>query len=132
MIEGSKIVITGGAGFVGSHIVDLLLEEKPSEIVILDNFLRGSERNISHFKGFSNVSVIKGDIRDQKLLDQLFVGTDYCFHMAALRITRCAENPNEAFDVMYRGTFNVVESLVKYKVKKLVAASGLSVQPMPT
>jgi len=127
-IEGSRILITGGAGFVGSHITDALLErEGVREVVLLDNLVRGSRRNVEQALSSGRVRLVEGDIRNRALLDDLLPGVDYVFHMAALRITRCAENPREALEVMYDGAFNVVEACVRHKVKKLVAASSASI-----
>jgi len=126
-LAGARILITGGAGFVGSHIADLLVDERADEIVLLDNLLRGSRANVSHATGSGRARLVEGDIRDRALLDRLLPGVDYVFHMAALRITRCAENPREALEVMYDGTFNVVEGCARHKVRKLVAASSASV-----
>jgi len=125
---GSRILITGGAGFIGSHIADQLLAgEGVASVVLLDNMLRGTMRNIEPALGSGRASLVEGDIRDRALLDKLVAGADYVFHMAALRITRCAENPREALEVMFDGAFNVAEACVKHKVKKLVAASSASV-----
>jgi UDP-glucose 4-epimerase len=127
-LEGSRILITGGAGFVGSHITDELIErEGVREVILLDNLLRGSRRNVQDALGTGRVRLVEGDIRDCALLDRLLPGVDYVFHMAALRITRCAENPREALEVMYDGAFNVVEACVRHRVKKLVAASSASI-----
>ena len=127
-LRGARILITGGAGFVGSHIADqLIAHEGVREVVLLDNMLRGSRRNLEPALASGRVRLIEGDIRDRGLLDEVFPGTDFCFHMAALRITRCAENPREALEVMHDGAFNVVEACVRHKVRKLVAASSASV-----
>jgi len=127
-LTDSRILITGGAGFVGSHIADqLIAREGVGEVVLLDNMLRGSRRNVEDALRSGRARLVEGDIRDRALLDQLFPGTDYVFHMAALRITRCAENPREALEVMYDGAFNVVEACVRHRVKKLVAASSASI-----
>ncbi len=126
-IAGSSILITGGAGFIGSHIADQLLAAGAERIVLLDNMLRGSLRNIEPALASGKVELVEGGIEDQALVDRLMAGMDYCFHMAALRITRCAEFPREALDVMYVGAFNVFEACVKHKVRKLVAASSASV-----
>lgn len=126
-LSGARVLITGGAGFIGSTIADQLLAEQVGEVVLLDNMLRGSRRNVEHALESGRARLVEGDIRDRALLDQLLAGVDYVFHMAALRITRCAENPREALEVMFDGSFNVAEACVKHKVKKLVAASSASV-----
>lgn len=122
-----RVLITGGAGFVGSFIADQLIDESVKEIIIIDNLIRGRKENIQKSLKSGKVKFIKGDIRNIKLLNKLFKDIDYCFHMAALRITRCAENPREALEVMLDGTFNVIEMCVKHKVKKIVAASSASI-----
>jgi UDP-glucose 4-epimerase len=127
-LEGSRILITGGAGFVGSHIADqLIAREGVREVILLDNLLRGSRRNIEDALRSGRARLVEGDIRNRSLVDEQIAGVDYVFHMAALRITRCAENPREALEVMYDGAFNVVEACVRHKVKKLVAASSASI-----
>ncbi len=126
--SGARVLITGGAGFIGSHIADQLIAcEGVSEVVLLDNMLRGSRRNVRTVLDSGRGRLVEGDIRDRLLLDQLFDGVDFVFHMAALRITRCAENPREALEVMYDGTFNVVDACRRHGVKKLVAASSASI-----
>ena len=126
-LKDSRILITGGAGFVGSFIADQLLEEDVKEIIILDNLIRGTKDNIEGALKSNAVKFIKGDIRDNSLLNELFKDIDYCFHMAALRITHCAAEPREALEVMIDGTFNVIEECVKHNVKKLIAASSASI-----
>jgi UDP-glucose 4-epimerase len=127
-LGGARILVTGGAGFVGSHIADQLIEgEGVREVILLDNMLRGTRRNVERALASGRARLVEGDIRDRALLDRLLAGTDYCFHMAALRITRCAENPREALEVMHDGAFNVVEACVRHGVKKLVAASSASI-----
>lgn len=126
-LTNSRILITGGAGFIGSHITDYLLMENISEIILLDNFIRGSRENISAALDSGKIRLIEGDIRDKSLLSKLLEGVDYCFHMAALRITQCAENPQEAQDVMLNGTFNLAQACLHHKVKKTILASSASV-----
>lgn len=127
-LQASRVLITGGAGFVGSHIADqLIANEGVREVILLDNMLRGSRRNIEEALRSGRARLVEGDIRKRAILDELLPGIDYVFHMAALRITRCAENPREALEVMYDGAFNVVEACVRHKVKKLVAASSASI-----
>ncbi len=126
-LTNSRVLITGGAGFVGSHITDCLLKEKVSEVILLDNFTRGSRDNLEEALKSKKVRLVEGDIRDRDLLENLFAGVDYCFHMAALRITQCAEKPSEAKDVMLNGTYNLAEACIRHKVKKTILASSASV-----
>jgi len=126
-IKDSKILITGGMGLIGSTISDQLLEQDPAEIILLDNKLRGHPRNMEAALATGKVRFIEGDTRDTELMDSLIKGVDYVIHMAALRITRCAENPREAFEVMARAPLEMLEACVKHRVKKLVAASSASV-----
>jgi UDP-glucose 4-epimerase len=122
-----RVVITGGAGLVGSHIADLLVQERVSEIQILDNFVRGRRENLVWAMAHGPVRIIEGDIRDVHLLAQVMAGVDVVFHQAAIRITQCAEEPRLAMEVLVNGTFNVLEAAIKAKVKKVVAASSASV-----
>ena len=126
-LSGSRILITGGAGFIGSFIADQLLSENVEEIILIDNLIRGSKNNVENAISSDRVKLIEGDIRDRNLLDNLFYGVDYCFHMAALRISHCAIEPRQALEVMLDGTFNVAESCVKNNVKKIVVASSASI-----
>jgi UDP-glucose 4-epimerase len=131
-IVGARFLVTGGAGFIGSTIVDQLLDAGAAEVRVIDNFVRGSWSNIEPAMARGGVKVVEGDIRDAALVDDLTAGVDYVFHQAALRITRCAEVPREAVEVLINGTQNVLESCVKHKVKKLVAASSASVYGEPS
>jgi UDP-glucose 4-epimerase len=125
-------LVTGGAGFVGSTIVDQLLAAGASEVRVVDNFVRGSRGNLAWALAHGGVNVIDGDIRDTSLVNQATDGVDYVFHQAALRITRCAEKPREAVEVLIDGTLNVLEAALRYKVKKVVAASSASVYGEPS
>lgn len=131
-IEGRKIFVTGGAGFVGSTTVDQLLELGAAEVRVLDNFIRGNVRNLEAARRTGRVVLIEGDVRDAAMVDSLTEGVDYVLHQAALRITRCAEAPREAIEVLVNGTSNVLESAVRHKVKKVVAASSASVYGDPS
>jgi UDP-glucose 4-epimerase len=123
----SKILITGGAGFIGSYVVEELLKIAPSKITILDNLIRGTYDNMRSFINNPNVEFIEGDVRDTELLEKCIAGKDYVFHMAALRINACAANPREGFEVMIRSTFEVAELCVKHKIKKIIYSSSASV-----
>ena len=131
-IQGTKILITGGAGFIGSTIADQLLDAGAAEVRVLDNFIRGTMRNLASAKSKGNVVVIDGDVRDVDTVDAAVEGVDYVFHQAALRITRCAEAPREGVEVLIGGMTNVLESAVRHKVKKIVAASSASVYGDPS
>jgi UDP-glucose 4-epimerase len=126
-IKGKKFLITGGAGLMGSHITDRLLAKGAAEIILLDNFVRGSMHNIEDALKDKRVRLVKGDIRDLDLLMELATDIDGMFHLAALRITACADNPREAMEVMLTGTHNVMQTAVEKKVGKLVYASSASV-----
>jgi UDP-glucose 4-epimerase len=130
-IAGACVLVTGGAGFIGSTIVDQLLAAGASEVRVLDNFVRGSWDNLADALARGGVKVIEGDIRDAATVDRATAGADYVFHQAALRITRCAEQPREAVEVLIDGTLNVLEAAVRRKVKKLIAASSASVYGEP-
>jgi len=126
-MKDKRILITGGAGLIGSHIADLVARENPKEILILDNFVRGRRENLADAVDRAPVTIIEGDIRDRALLKDVSQGIDVVFHQAAIRITQCAEDPRLAFDVLAGGTFDVLEAAVQAGVSKVVAASSASV-----
>lgn len=130
-ITNTRILVTGGAGFVGSHIIDALLAEDAREVIALDNLVRGSRQNLSQALATGRARLVEGDVRDRELVNSLTEGCDYVFHEAALRITACAAEPRIAHEVMFTGAFNVLEAAVKHGVKKVVAASSASVYGEP-
>ena len=119
--------MTGGAGFIGSHIVEELLREDVGEIVIYDNLTRGSRENLEVALQDSRVRVFEGDIMHTDVLNAALMGIDYVFHLAALWLLHCYEYPRAAFQVNIEGTFNVLEACVRHQVKKLVYSSSASV-----
>jgi nucleoside-diphosphate-sugar epimerase len=129
-LENARILITGGAGLIGSHIADRLVEEAAAEVVVLDNFSRGRRENLARAIPSGRVTIVEADICDRAALAKVMDGIDVVFHMAALRITQCADDPELAIDVMIDGTFNVLDAAVKARVRKLVAASTASVYGM--
>jgi UDP-glucose 4-epimerase len=131
-LEGTRCLVTGGAGFIGSTIVDHLLAAGVAEVIVLDNFIRGNMSNLADAQHRGVVRAVNGDICDATLVDELTAGIDFIFHKAALRITRCAEAPREAVNVLINGTLNVLESAVRHKVRKVVAASSASVYGEPS
>lgn len=127
MIKGERCLVTGGAGTIGSTIVDQLVAAGAAEVVILDNFVRGRRENLAGVLGSGIVQVVEGDIRDRRLVATLMSGIDLVFHQAAIRITQCAEEPRLALEVLVDGTYEVVEAAADAGVRKLVAASSASV-----
>src|SRR5690349_2189893 len=99
-MRNKRVLITGGAGLIGSHIADLVALEQPREIIILDNFVRGCRENLAAAAAAFPLTFVEGDIRDGSLLERTFKGVDIVFHQAAIRITQCAEEPRLAFDVL--------------------------------
>lgn len=126
-LRNARVLVTGGAGLIGSHIVDRLLTESPAEIVVLDNFVRGRHDNIANAVESGRVTVVEGDIRDRALVTDAMKGIDVVFHQAAIRITQCAEEPALAMDVLVNGTFIILDVARQAGVRKVVAASSASV-----
>jgi len=127
-INGSKILVTGGCGLVGSTTIDLLLRDySPAQIVIIDNLNRGTLHNVDEALKDPRVSLVRGDIRDVETMHKVTAGMDAVIHMATLRITACAAEPREALGVMCDGSFNVLEAAQAAGVKKVVAASSASI-----
>lgn len=128
--QGMRVLITGGAGLVGSHISDLLVREGVGEIVILDNLVRGRRENLAWAQAHGPVRLVEGDICDRRMVAEVMRGVDLVFHQAAIRITQCAEEPRLALEALVDGTFNVIEAAAHAGVRKLVAASSASVYGM--
>lgn len=128
-LENSRILVIGGAGFIGSHVVKELLAENVAEVIIFDNFCRGKMENIAQSLKDPRCSIYPhgGDIRDVDILDDAMKGIDYVVHLAALWLLHCKDFPRSAFKANIEGTFNVLEACVKHKVKKLVYSSSASV-----
>ncbi|MDQ0925760.1 UDP-glucose 4-epimerase [Pseudarthrobacter sp. W1I19] len=129
-LEGATILVTGGAGTIGSTLVDALLEAGVSRVEVLDNLVRGRLDNLAGALARGQVELVHGDIGDRDLVHDLTRGKDLVFHQAAIRITQCAEEPRLALEVMVDGTFNILEAAAEHKVDKLVAASSASVYGM--
>lgn len=128
-LKDSKVLVIGGAGFIGSFVVRRLLQFPVKQVVIYDNFARGKMENISDLLQDPRCTIFPygGDIRDIDILDKAIGGTDYVFHLAAMWLLHCKDFPRTAFEVNIAGTFNVLEACVKHKVKKLIYSSSASV-----
>jgi UDP-glucose 4-epimerase len=126
-MHGKRALITGGAGMIGSTIADALVRSGAAEIVVLDDFSRGRASNLAWAVAHGPVRIIEGDIRDRDTVAAAMEGIDIVFHQAAIRITRCAEDPRLGHEVLADGTFNVAEAASAAGVSRLVAASSASV-----
>lgn len=126
-----RVLVTGGAGLIGSHIADLLVDGQAAgafgEVVVIDDFTRGRMSNLAEAVDRGNVTVVEGDITDAAQVREVMAETELVFHLAAIRITHCAEDPRLAVDVLGNGTFNVVEAAQKAGVRKVVASSTASI-----
>ncbi|MFJ6653869.1 NAD-dependent epimerase/dehydratase family protein [Microbacterium sp. NPDC091313] len=129
-ISGADVLVTGGAGTIGSTLVDQLVQAGAGRVQVIDNLVRGRRANLDDAIASGRVELIDGDIRDGALVDELTRGKDLVFHQAAIRITQCAEEPRLALEVLVDGTFNVVEAAARHRVGKLIAASSASVYGM--
>jgi len=126
-VQGSRILLVGGAGFIGSHIVDQLVREDPDEIVVFDNFVRGSRRNLDKALASQKVTLIDGTMTDIKQLRKAMEGIDSVFLLAALWLGECLSDPRAAAEVNVMGTYNVIEAARDLRVKRVVYSSSASV-----
>ncbi|HEU0238545.1 MAG TPA: SDR family NAD(P)-dependent oxidoreductase [Micromonosporaceae bacterium] len=128
-IDGQRVLVTGGAGTIGSALVDQLVDAGAAEILVLDNLVRGRRENLADALTVAGdrVTIVEGDINDRALVGDLMMGVDLVFHLAALRITQCAEQPRLALESLVDGTFTVIEAAVEAGAKKMIASSSASV-----
>lgn len=128
-IKGKRVLVIGGAGLIGSHCVDQLIKEDVSEIVVYDNFVRGTSENLAEAFKDPRVKIFEagGDITQTDILDTALKGVDAVFHFAALWLLQCHEYPRTAFKTNVEGTFNVLDGCVRNGVKRLVWSSSASV-----
>lgn len=132
MIKGSKCLVTGGGGTIGSTIVDQLVAAGADEVVVLDNFVRGRQENLAAATESGRVRLVRGDIRDRALVEGLMTGAELVFHLAAIRITQCATEPRLALEVLVDGTYEIVEAAANAGVRKVIASSSASVYGLAT
>ena len=128
-ISNSKVLVIGGAGFIGSFVVSELLKTNVGKVVIYDNFARGKANNISNSMADPRCEIYPhgGDVRDVDTLSDAMQGCDGVIHLAAMWLLHCKDFPRTAFHVNIEGTFNVLEACVKNKVKRFVYSSSASV-----
>jgi UDP-glucose 4-epimerase len=126
-LTGATVLVTGGAGTIGSAIVDQLVAQGVAHVDVLDNLVRGRLDNLASAFESGRVTLVEGDLRDRDLVHDVTRGKDLVFHQAAIRITQCAEEPRLALEVLVDGTFNVLEAAAEHQVNKVIAASSASV-----
>ena len=126
-LKSAVVLVTGGAGLIGSHIVDQLVDEGVREVRVLDNLVRGRLENLTQARVRLPLTFFEGDVRDRGMVAKVMSGCDYVFHQAAIRITLCAESPRECIDVLVGGTLNIFEAAEAAGVRKVVYASSASV-----
>ena len=126
-LQGATALVTGGAGTIGSTLVDQLIDAGVEHVDVLDNLTRGRRENLAQALATGRATLVEGDLADRDLVHDVTRGKDLVFHQAAIRITQCAEDPRLALEVLVDGTFTVLEAAVDHGVDKVVAASSASV-----
>ena len=126
-LEGAVVSVVGGAGFIGSHIVDQLLGEPVERVIVVDNFVRGTPANLELASRDPRVEIREGSILDLPFLDHVMEESDYAFHLAALWLYECVHQPRDAVNVNGVGTFNVIEAAQRNDVRRVVFSSSASV-----
>jgi len=126
-----KVIITGGAGFIGSHLADFLIDSD-YEVVVVDNLSIGRPENFSHLLEYPSFTFIEADITNFDEIEPIFKNTDWVFHLAALAdIVPSIENPTEYYNANVNGTFNVLQACRKHQVKKIIYAGSSSCYGIP-
>jgi UDP-glucose 4-epimerase len=125
-LKGAKVTVTGGAGLVGSHIVDLLVDAG-AQVRVLDNLVRGRREHLDYAIAHGDVSLIEADLRDQDAVREAVRGADFVVHQASAWLRQCQNDPRLSLDVTIVGTFNLLEECVRNGVNKVIAASSSSV-----
>ncbi|UCC63230.1 MAG: NAD-dependent epimerase/dehydratase family protein [Anaerolineae bacterium] len=126
-LQGTRVLVVGGAGLLGSHLVDQLVDEDVKEIVVLDNFVRGTRANLASAVKSPKVKVVEGSITDIDLLRRVMASTDIVFLLAALWLFECVENPRACVEVNVVGNYNIIELAHELGVKRIVHSSSASV-----
>jgi UDP-glucose 4-epimerase len=126
-LRDSHVLVIGGAGFIGSHIVDLLVREDVGRVTVFDNFVRGTHANLAAAAGDPRVQIVSGSILDTETLAGAMAGADHVLHLAALWLGECLNNPGAAMQTNVHGTFNVAQAALAAGVKRVVFSSSASV-----
>ena len=130
-LSGARVVVTGGAGTIGSHVVDAAIAAGAAEVIALDALVRGVPQNLAPSLATGRARLVEVDVRDREAVRANIAGADFVFHQAALRWTRCQERPRECQEVMVDGTFNVLEAAADAKVTRVILASSAVVYGEP-
>ena len=126
-----KALVTGGAGFIGSHLVEALVNEEGLEVVVLDNLIKGKLDSIRYLIDKGKVRFIEGDIRCRDAVDEATKGADFVFHTAAIHINQSSRSPDECIDIDIKGSYNVFRSALEHGVKRVIFSSSSSVYGDP-
>ena len=126
-----KALVTGGCGFIGSHIVETLVNDKGFEVVVLDNLMKGKKESIQYMIEQKKVKLIEGDIRYRDIVDEAMEDVDYVFHTAAIHIIQSLKSFDECIDTNIRGSYNVFISALNHNVKRVIFSSSSSVYGNP-
>jgi UDP-glucose 4-epimerase len=126
-LRDKKLMLIGGAGLIGSHIVDALTSQRVAEIIVYDNFVRGSRENLAAASGDARVRLVDGSMLDLDRLRRALEGVDGVFLLASLWLGECVSDPRSAWEVNTLGTWNVVEACRELGVKRIVYSSSASV-----
>jgi UDP-glucose 4-epimerase len=126
-LTDKRIIVIGGAGLIGSHIVDQLVAQPVREVVVVDNFVRGTRRNLESAAVSPKLTVVEGSMTDRPFLDDVLAGADGVFLLAALWLGECVAEPRSAIDVNVMGTWNVIEAAMRANVRRIIFSSSASV-----
>lgn len=126
----ARALVTGGAGFIGSHLVEALVKEG-YEVNVLDSLIKGKLSGIQYLIDQDKINFIEGDIRERDSVDKAMKNVDYVFHTAAVHIQRSMESPDECIDVNVKGSYNIFKSALDNKVKRVIFSSSSSVYGDP-
>src|SRR5205809_213157 len=126
-LAGKRVALVGGAGLIGSHVVDALLKEPVTQIVVFDNFVRGTRANLTEASRDARVRIVEGSIMDCGAVERVLEGIDGAFLLASLWLGESLNDPRRAWEVGVLGTWNVVQACVKHGIKRVVYSSSASV-----
>lgn len=127
-----RALVTGGAGFIGSHLVEALVnEENFDEVVVLDTLNKGRLQSIKYLVDKGKVKLIEGDVRSRDVVDQAMKGVDFVFHTAAIHIVQSSKSPDECIGINIQGSYNVFRSALEHGVKRVIFSSSSSVYGDP-